>query len=468
MYEAEKQNEIDQLWINNCKKKHISSLDYYNISSSSSSDISIEEEEEEEEIDINWLTRYQEQQNVEDYLKNTKSTELDWLRVFNDNFGDNNNTFGENKTQEHNNRIKESNHFCSNLFNPLYPIKEITCDGEKYIEARQSYIDSISHHVSVEEEMSVEPIKKEYPAFPIRPLDKRKEKCRVRSTVNDVKVKFVIENYVRVTYLYNKDTGMPYTINLCDLGKNMLHYFVEYSRKKFSKINLRILGGGSHLIYASGIIVETGSNNEDNSAYLLEHTINILRRECHLTNIAIEKRECCNIVARGSIEGKSLCLNVLLKQFPWAKKKDRFTGVIITVKDMDDYFKDIAYNENMDDGDEFDFTSSYAMENKEEEDENALISRINGHVKSPIVNIKIENDRLEALDEYQYLITGSGSEKGTFLIFENQIIGAGCKPRSKLRLSCERLQRILAPCIATKENLEWEARLVRGEDSNLF
>jgi TATA-box binding protein (TBP) (component of TFIID and TFIIIB) len=263
-------------------------------------------------------------------------------------------------------------------------------------------------------------------------------------------LKFTLKNTVRVTYLYNKDTKQPYTINLCALGKNMLPYFVEHSRKKFSKINLRYLGGGSHLIYASGIIVETGSNNEANSLYLLEHTFNILRTECHLTNVVIQKRECCNIVAHGSIRGGILCLATLQSRYTWTQKKEPFIGVIITVEDMENHYREDDFsnmvNNTQSDSKskndvEFSFVPSY--NNKENDyDEMTVISRINGD--APMLDVKIEKDRLSTLEDF---FSGTENNKGTFLVFKDQVICAGCKPMDRLRLSCERLHRILQPCI---------------------
>jgi TATA-box binding protein (TBP) (component of TFIID and TFIIIB) len=416
------------------------------------------------DIDMKWLEQYQDRNLAAEYLKNTEPVDLAWYAVFNKAFCE------QKTTPEHDRRIEQVADYCSNLFDPFYPTSRLSCDSERYIEARNAYIDSIAYKLPVGDDddtngndsiMEVEsqphqshlhsssPILLHKP-FPIRPLDKREEKCRIRSTENKLVLKFTLKNTVRVTYLYNKDTKQPYTINLCALGKNMLPYFVEHSRKKFSKINLRYLGGGSHLIYASGIIVETGSNNEANSLYLLEHTFNILRTECHLTNVVIQKRECCNIVAHGSIRGGILCLATLQSRYTWTQKKEPFIGVIITVEDMENHYREDDFsnmvNNTQSDSKskndvEFSFVPSY--NNKENDyDEMTVISRINGD--APMLDVKIEKDRLSTLEDF---FSGTENNKGTFLVFKDQVICAGCKPMDRLRLSCERLHRILQPCI---------------------
>lgn len=299
---------------------------------------------------------------------------------------------------------------------------------------------------------------------------------RVDSDRSTLVMEFCVENNVYVTRFINQHTGARFTFNLHALALALLPYYVEFSRRKFAKVNLRTLDGGSALIYASGLLVETGSDNTVTSERMLEHTVDVLRHRCGYTNLAVESRVCHNIVATGRVNS-AICLNVLRHRFPAASAtRDKFTGVIVRLCDLERHFAQQAYAAGQD-GDEYELVETQV------DDDPAVIARINGSLKKEehretededdevrevladafgVANDDTEEEENPAAAPQTRRAVTSGNN-GTFLIYkEGQFICAGCKSRRKLMSAHEKLFRLLEQCRVTPENEALERELLKG------
>lgn len=300
---------------------------------------------------------------------------------------------------------------------------------------------------------------------------------RVDSDRSALLMEFCIENNVYVTRFVNRHTRARFSFNLHTLALSLLGYYVEFSRRKFAKVNLRTLDGGSALIYASGLLVETGSDNTVTSERMLEHTVQILREQCGYANLDVESRVCHNIVATGRVQSP-LCLNVLRHRFPAASAtRDKFTGVIVRLCDLERHFAQQAYAQGHD-GDEYEVVESQV------DDDPAVIARINGTQRKPqeqrateetdddgevrevladAFGVAPEDREPEEQPPEPSRRTPNAGNNGTFLIYEQgQFICAGCKSRRKLMSAHEKLYRLLEQCTATPENVALERELLRG------
>ncbi len=312
-------------------------------------------------------------------------------------------------------------------------------------------------------------------------LEQKKEIFYVKSSESETVLQFQFANFVTVTYLGNAATGEDYNFNLHALAQQLLPYYAEYRKKKFAKVNLRLRDGGSHMIYGSAIIVESGSDCTATSKALLKLTMRILRHQCGYRQLIVQRRCCFNIVATGNVRGAdgqqtSLCLGLLKHLFPNASyKKDKFSGVIIKLTDVEKHLSDQAYHAGLDFvGAEYE----YAAEYDSDDDDSALIAEINSECemvtpptapvshrgngrRAKIEKVELLDDderdakRNATLEEFAHLATKK--ENGTFLIFkEGQIICTGCKSKRRLLGAYEKIYWLLAQCTATAENLAWE------------
>lgn len=173
------------------------------------------------------------------------------------------------------------------------------------------------------------------PSEPITEQDMIRETITIRHESKPLHIKIRIENYVYVTYLSNtNDPRKRCKINLLDMASKTLMFGIQHSKNKFSKNDLRYRWG-SHLVFESGVLVETGSTNPLLAAKLLEHTMNIFRYVCGYYNIGIWERRCHNVVATGSLNF-GLCLDLLKDRYPYVTyEKKNFAGAIICINDID-------------------------------------------------------------------------------------------------------------------------------------
>lgn len=173
------------------------------------------------------------------------------------------------------------------------------------------------------------------PSEPITDADIDREFITIRTGNSPRHLKIRIDNYVFVTYLYNKsDSRKRCKINLLDMAAKTLRFGIQYSEHKFSKNDIRYRWG-SHLVFESGVLVETGSTNPLLAAKLLEHTMNIFRYVCGYHDIGICERRCDNVVATGSLNF-GLCLELLKEKYPFVTyEKADFAGAIIRIKEID-------------------------------------------------------------------------------------------------------------------------------------
>lgn len=173
------------------------------------------------------------------------------------------------------------------------------------------------------------------PSEPINEQDMIRETITIRHESKPLHIKIRIENYVYVTYLSNtNDPRKRCKINLLDMASKTLMFGIQHSKNKFSKNDLRYRWG-SHLVFESGVLVETGSTNPLLAAKLLEHTMNIFRYVCGYYNIGIWERRCHNVVATGSLNF-GICPDLLKDRYPYVTyEKKNFAGVIICINDID-------------------------------------------------------------------------------------------------------------------------------------
>lgn len=268
---------------------------------------------------------------------------------------------------------------------------------------------------------------------------------------------FIIENYVHTTYLYDSDTGDLCFLNLEGLANYLIDYFVEYSCKKFAKVNLRYRGFVSHLLYTSSVFVETGSDNQAVSRHLLKKTIRILREECGYPSINIHQRICQNIVATGRVNYQ-ICLHVLKNRFQDAQGKEGFLGMVIKLRDLRKYF-----NQEKRKGDwnreahEYNFTANYV----DDDDDSEVIQEIN-RVNPGGFRKKEEEEVIRKINA----VTDEGDviRNATFLVFrEGQIISTGCKSEQELLEAFPLIFALLEECKSTdRKNVELEKSIIES------
>lgn len=307
-------------------------------------------------------------------------------------------------------------------------------------------------------------------------------------------LRFIVENYVHVTYFVNSLSGELCKFSLVDLANKLQPYFVEYSCKKFAKVNMRIHNALSFLLYTSSVLVETGSDNQLLSRLLLQFVVTILREQCGYPHINIKRRKCQNIVATGKLN-YNICMNVLKHKFQAAREKENFTGLVIKHRDLVKFFQQL---DGDDDGYELLKTVYYV----EDGDDDGIITQINGVNDDACMRYKVveedlggadstvindaekkalrpgyiineygeEEEEEEAIkrimrltDEYDTGVLRGGSRlNGTYILFrEGQLISTGCKTDEELETSMPMLMRLTYMCRETDpRNRELEANLV--------
>ena len=240
---------------------------------------------------------------------------------------------------------------------------------------------------------------------------------------------FNVENRVHVTYFVNLHTGKLCTFNLVALATRLAHYNVEFSCKKFAKVNLRYLHALSHLLYTSSVLVETGSDNQATSRHYLQHTMRALREECGYPSINICERVCQNIVLTGHVN-YHICMLLLGDVFRDAIKKPHFTGLIIRLVDLERFWANRLGEDGAAAGEE---VERYARNYEDDDDDTEFVAAINargGGCAQPQDNNVTTEEIAGALKETEEFATLRTDKplKGTFLVFrEGQIICTGLK-----------------------------------------
>lgn len=310
-----------------------------------------------------------------------------------------------------------------------------------------------------------------YSAPPVVEPQHRKEIFYVKSDACAMQIQFQFANFVTVTYLGHALTGEDYAFNSHALINALLPYYPEFRKKKFAKVNLRLRDCGSHMIYNSGIIVESGSDCMRKSREMLRHLIWLLRHVCGCRHLVVQRRACFNIVATGNVRalapdgqmrGQSLCLGVLKELFPAASyKKDKFQGIIIKLLDVEKHFAERAYHAGL--STQGDDEYEYAAEYDSEDDDAAVIAQINAECEEAVHAVPASAEacaKRNATLEDEFAQLGGKEENGTFLIFkEGQIICTGCKSKRRLLEAYDKIYALLAQCLPTPENLAAERRI---------
>jgi len=262
---------------------------------------------------------------------------------------------------------------------------------------------------------------------------------------------YMVENYVNVTEFGDGRGGREERqFNLVALAQSLLGYYVEYSYRKFAKVNLRYLRGCSHLLYTSFLNVETGSDNQETSRALLAHTVRLLRTKCGYPRLRIRQRVCQNIVLTGHVN-YAVSLEKLQDLFLDAVKPDECPGVIMRLADLERWFENRGQelppvlSPDYTDEDAADGAFIRAL-NAEVQDEDE------GPDEAPQADEGELLRRLHDTDEYHNVVgDGKAAHNGTFLVFnEGQIICTGCKRERQAHLGFTLIFRLLEQCKAQK------------------
>lgn len=175
--------------------------------------------------------------------------------------------------------------------------------------------------------------------YSVNDEDRRRSALRISN--EDAYVDVMIENYVYVSYFCNRHTGDKFRLSLCESAKNMLPYGVMYSKNKFTKVTLKYRGGPSHYFFGSGVMVESGTPNDWIAFVCHYNSMCILRDACHYPSIAVKKRKCQNIVAKGTLPF-GICLVLLKHKYPnyVQYNSEDFAGAIIRLNKIDADLRD--------------------------------------------------------------------------------------------------------------------------------
>jgi len=168
-----------------------------------------------------------------------------------------------------------------------------------------------------------------------RITDEDRKRRAIRITVGDDYIDVMFENYVFVSYFCNRHTGDKFRLSLCELATKLLPYGVGYGKNRFTKVTLRYLLGPSHYFFGSGVKVESGTYSETIAFKTHHNSMRMLKETCGYDSIAVRKRKCQNIVAKGTLE-RGICLLLLKHKYPnYVEYSTDFAGAIIRVNKID-------------------------------------------------------------------------------------------------------------------------------------
>ena len=305
------------------------------------------------------------------------------------------------------------------------------------------------------------------PSEPITEQNMTREIITIKHETKPLHLKIRIDNYVFVTYLCNKNEPRKRCkINLLDMAAKTLAFGTQHSRNKFAKNDLRYRWG-SHLVFESGVLIETGCTSSLLAAKLLEHTMNIFKYVCGYLNIGIWERRCENVVATGCINF-GICLELLKDRYHYVTyEKANFAGAIICIKDIN------AHKTNTSSEDEFvNYEKNHANVAEEynrkynhvgNEAEQREHDYIHGQPPSSNQPYEVTYDECDMLH-----ILRSHKEKNVkALVFPGgRVICVGNKSREGVIESFSELFPILESCRDTPENIEAEKLIIRTRRYN--
>lgn len=312
------------------------------------------------------------------------------------------------------------------------------------------------------------------PSEPITEKDLKREIITIRRDSDPNSMRILIENYVYVTYLCDKNRPHKRCrINLLDMAAKTLMFGTQYSQNKFSKIDFRTKHG-SHLVFDSGVLVETGSTSPLLSAKLLEHSINVFRHVCGYHSIGIRERRCHNVVATASLTF-GVCLELLRHRYHYVTYKKRvFAGAIVRIKDIDDSITTRPNGTTIFD-DAMEYINYEKGRVKPEDEYNRKYNHIGSEAEQREQEIATEIIRQEngdvaayelAYDESDILhVLRADKEKNVkALIFQRSVICVGSKSREDVVAACNMLYPVLESCRDSPENIRIERRLVNARN----
>ncbi len=321
------------------------------------------------------------------------------------------------------------------------------------------------------------------PSEPITDKDMIREIITIRHETKPLQMSVRIDNYVFVSYLCNKnDPRKRCKINLQDMAAKTLVFGIQHSRNKFAKNDLRYRWG-SHLVFESGVLIETGCTSTLLAAKLLEHTMNIFRYVCGYYNIGVWERKCHNVVATGNLNF-GLCLELLKDRYPYVVyEKKNFAGAIIRIKDIN-AFREMnggngQNNHNgstiLDNIDEFlNYEKNYPnvaeeynrrynnIGSESEQRERDLIQSNLSHGNNG-VQYEVTYDEYDML----HILRGQKEKNIKALVFPGgRVICVGSRSREGVIESYTELFPILESCRDTPENIEEERRILQKRRYN--
>ena len=341
--------------------------------------------------------------------------------------------------------------------------------------AKQRFEESFMAFHRHEESVKQGLMKHLLPAEPITEQDMKREIITIKYDQSPLNMKILIENYVYVTYIGNKnDPRKHYKFNLLDMQAKTLCFGTQHSKNKFSKNDIRYRGG-SHLIFESAVVVETGSTNPVLAAKQLQHTLNIFKYVCGYHNIEVKERKCHNVVATG-ILNFGLCLELLKERYPYVTyEKVNFAGAIIRISDIDAHAGSQASRISFANSDEFiNYEREHNYHNAEDE-YNRLYNEKEVTSKSLARDgtTEVYEVNYDEFDLFQASASAASSatsatpsaphkEKNvTALVFPlGQVICVGNKSREGVIESYTKLFTILERCRNTPENIKLERQLL--------
>lgn len=400
-------------------------------------------------------------------------------------------------------RLEEAKSFCQDdLYD--FPMTEaeyetLCCPTEKYEERRlrerlkAMVTEEFEAYINGQDAMEEDDSEEEEENAAEREKEREKTSYRVKVGGTDSEIGYVIDNYVHVTYFHNALSGKRCNFNLLSLALKLLNYFVEYSCKKFAKVNFRHLRGPSHLLYKSSVVVETGSDNQALSRRLLKKTIRILRKICHYPNLNIRERSCQNIVAAGRYNDK-ICINVLKDKFQDShQEKKKFSGVVIKERALKEHLSYInqpsAQDIPLEEGDKL-LSDGYILTSahRDDDDDSELLRQVNlpepdvwpvpeggegeeEFVDDQRIRVGRDEDEVESPelvfndDDLAYYLNRK-RKNCTFLVFQKgQIICTGSKSEKELLKAFTLLCELLDQCKESNpENRKFESDLVRAQN----
>ena len=124
-------------------------------------------------------------------------------------------------------------------------------------EKREKFEAQFSAYHKEKSAIALRQVKHLIPRDPITERDTEREALTFRCEKSPMQMKVLIENYVYVTDFMDSHTRKHYKFPLMHMTQRTLHVGVQHSKNKFAKNDIRF-PWGSHLVFESGVVVETG------------------------------------------------------------------------------------------------------------------------------------------------------------------------------------------------------------------